>query len=131
MKKTLVGLNILIVEDDQVLLELMCDYFEGTGATIFQASNGELAFQIVEKERIDLVLSDVQMPVMGGIELVKKIRSNNSVLPLVLLVTGQCEFNLEEALRIGASDLIQKPFKLSEVVERVNRLFAAATAKAS
>lgn len=128
MKKTLIGLKILIVEDDQVLLELMCDSFEGTGATIFQAVNGELAFQIVERERVDLVLSDVQMPVMGGIELLKKIRANNSTLPFVLLVTGQCELNEENVLKAGASDLIRKPFKLSEVIEKVNQIFTSVKA---
>lgn len=128
MKKTLIGLNILIVEDDQVLLELMCDYFEGTGATIFQAANGELAFQVVEKERIDLVLSDVQMPVMDGLELLRKIRAKNSTLPFVLLVTGQCEINEESALKTGAYGLIRKPFKFNEVIEKINQMFSIAKA---
>lgn len=129
MKKTLVGMNILVVEDDQVLRELICDYFQETGATIFQAANGQLGFQIVEAENIDLVLSDVQMPVMDGVELLKKIRANNSTIPFVLLATGQCQLTEESAISSGASGLIHKPFKLNEVIAKINQLLV--TVKAS
>lgn len=128
MRKTLVGMNILVVEDDRVLRELISDYFEMTGATIFQADNGQVGLQIVEKEMIDLVLSDVQMPVMDGIELLKKIRANNSTIPFVLLVTGQCELTEESALASGASGLIRKPFKMNEVIEQINQLLVTAKA---
>lgn len=128
MKKTLVGTSILIVEDDPVLLELICDYFSMTGATIFQAANGELAFQIIESTSIDLVLSDVQMPVMDGFELLKKIRVKNSIVPFVLLVTGQCELTEADAFASGASGLIHKPFKLNEVSEKIHQFLLAAKA---
>lgn len=128
MKKTLIGINILIVEDDLILLELVCDYFSMTGATIFQAVNGQLAFQIIESNRIDLVLSDVQMPVMNGFELLKKIRVNNSSVPFVLFATGQCELTEDDVLVSGASGLIHKPFKLTEVSEKIHQLLLIAKA---
>jgi DNA-binding response OmpR family regulator len=126
MKKMLIGTNILIVEDDPILLELICDYFSMTGATVFQAVNGQLAFQIIESNSIDLVLSDVQMPVMNGFELLKKIRANNSSIPFVLLVTGQCELTENDALTSGASGLVHKPFKLNELNEKIHQLLLVA-----
>lgn len=129
MKKRWVGINILVVEDDKALLDVLCDYFKISGATIFKASDGQQALQIVETERIDFVLSDVQMPVMDGIELLKKIRIKNPDIPIVLLATGQSQLTEESALGLGASGLIQKPFKLNEITERISQLLE--TVKAS
>lgn len=122
MKNKFLGANILVVEDDVVLLDLLCNYFQINGATIFRAANGHIAFQVIENERIDFVLSDVQMPVMDGVELLKKIRIKHSHKPIVLLATGQCLLTEAEAMASGASGLIHKPFGLKEVTEKIGQL---------
>jgi DNA-binding response OmpR family regulator len=122
MKKNWNGLNILIVEDDVFLLEVLCDYFKKTKATVFQAVNGEEAFAIVDTDAIDFVLSDVQMPVMDGVELLKKIRIKRPDVPIILLATGQSQLTKESAIEFGASGLIHKPFNLTELSEEIEKL---------
>lgn len=122
MEKSLAGVNILIVEDDQMLREIIVDSIQDTGANVFEAENGLLGFQIIEKEKIDFVLSDIQMPVMDGVELLKNIRTRHSENPLVLFVTGQCNISQQTAIESGASDLMLKPFKINEVLAKIELL---------
>lgn len=126
MKKLLAGINILIVEDDQMLREIIVDSIQDSGANVFEAENGLIGFQIIEKEKIDFVLSDIQMPVMDGVELLKKIRIRHSENPLVMFVTGQCNITAENAIEFGASDLMQKPFRINEVLAKIEHLLQAA-----
>jgi CheY-like chemotaxis protein len=129
IKKSLVGMNILVVEDDEVLRTLLCDYLEESGSTVFQAANGLIGFQIIEKEKVDFVLSDIQMPVMDGLELLKKIRVRDPNFPPVLFITGQCDFNIHTAIASGASGLMQKPFRISDIITKIEQLLL--TSKAS
>lgn len=66
-------INILVVEDDLAMLEMICLSLERKQAGIFTATNGVEAFNIVESKKVDIVVSDIMMPVMDGIELLKKI----------------------------------------------------------
>lgn len=114
--------SILIVEDDSALLKVLCIYFKKTGAIVFQATNGQEAYKIVENENIHFVLSDVQMPIMDGVELLKKIRITKPVIPIILLATGQSELTKDEAVKFGASGLIHKPFKLLFLHQEIEKL---------
>jgi CheY-like chemotaxis protein len=114
--------SILIVEDDSALLKVLSTYLKKAGATVFQATNGQEAYQIVETENIHFVLSDVQMPIMNGVELLKKIRVTKPIIPIVLLATGQAELTKDDALKFGASGLIHKPFKLLSLHDEIVRL---------
>lgn len=114
--------SILVVEDDSALLKVLSTYFKRTGATVFQATNGQEAYQIVENENIHFILSDVQMPIMNGVELLKKIRISKPIIPIILLATGQSELTKEDALKLGASGLIHKPFKLLSLHDEILRL---------
>jgi CheY-like chemotaxis protein len=82
---------------------------------VFTASNGSEGIEIVLKEEIDLVISDVQMPVMTGLELLKSIRAHNPKIPIVVLATGHSHLTEEMATEAGASGLIHKPFRLAEI----------------
>lgn len=117
-------ITILLVEDDPALLKVLSIYFKRIGGIVFQASNGQEAIQIVESEKIDIVLSDVQMPIMGGVELLKTIRLTRPIIPIVLLTTGQAELTKKDALEFGASGLIHKPFKLKTLGDEVEKLLS-------
>lgn len=119
---------ILIVEDDGEMREILGDVFEDHGARVLRASNGVEAFALVEKERIDLVMSDIQMPVMDGIELLRKIRKKDPKIPIVLLATGQSQLSEQGARSLGAAGLILKPFNLRSLADQVETLFRAAEA---
>ncbi|MFZ3228669.1 MAG: response regulator [Pseudobdellovibrio sp.] len=114
-----INFNILVVEDDAGMLEILGDILEGYGGKVFRATHGEEALNCIDKERIDLVLSDVQMPIMGGIDLVKNIRIKNLKIPVVLFITGQSELTEESALEIGAIGLVHKPYKVKVLIERI------------
>ena len=118
------NLNILVVEDDFELRSVLIEIIEFYGAHVYQAANGKEALNSIDQKlRIDLVLSDVQMPVMGGIELIKNIKNLDSVRPIVLLLSGQSGLTEESAVGIGAVGLIHKPYSIKTLVDRIENLF--------
>lgn len=128
MKGILSDKKILVVEDDHVLREIICSTIEDKGASVFSAENGLLAYEIIENEEIDFVLSDIQMPVMDGVELLKKIRARDPHRPLVMFITGQCEISSKAAIAAGACCLMQKPFKLNDLLASIEQFLLVAKA---
>ena len=116
---------LLIVEDDEDMLNIMSDQFREIGYTVFSAENGQIALKIAENKKIDLIVSDIQMPVMTGVDLLKNIRQKNSDIPIVLLITGQSSLNESKALELGASGLFHKPFDFEVLAEEVRKLIAS------
>lgn len=114
--------SILVVEDDMQMREVLCDIFKKIGVQYFAAENGQEALQVLLTKNIHLILSDVQMPVMDGVQLLKEVRSKNKELPIVLLATGQSEITEESALAFGASGLLHKPFVIKVLIERVKQI---------
>ena len=121
-------LSILVVEDDIDMLNVLCEIIQENGATVFRAANGVEALQVLEAERIDLVLSDVQMPLMGGLELVKKIRIINKDIPICLFVTGHSDLTEESAHAVGAAGLIFKPYSRKDIIGKIRQLLPVVAA---
>ena len=113
---------IMIVEDDKDMQQTLCELLRKKGAKIYSADNGQAALEVLEKHQIDFVISDVQMPIMDGVELLKKIKERNPEIPIVLLATGQALITAEIAESKGAAGLIQKPFTSKALLERVQNL---------
>lgn len=115
--------KILIVEDDDSLREMLVSLFAPLYTT-FIAKDGEEAYDIVLKEKPDIVLSDVIMPRMQGTELCKKIKDNvdTSHIPVVLITAKSALEHNIEGLKIGADDYITKPFNTTVLVSRCNNL---------
>jgi len=88
------------------------------------ASNGQKALDIVANNEIDLIVSDVMMPVMDGYELTRRIKSDpaTSHLPIILLTAKTQSEDREEALTIGADDYVTKPFKMRDLELRINNI---------
>ncbi len=107
--------SILIVDDEILIRYSLADFFS-RDYTVFQATNGLEAIQVLgENKNIELVLSDVKMPEIDGIELLEKIRSDNSDL-VVILMTAFSTAELEtDAKRKGAYDFLSKPFDLAKL----------------
>lgn len=104
------GKNVLVVDDELELRSAVVFDLERRGCTIFEAACGADAIKIVEKNQIDIIVSDVRMPNGDGIELLKRIRETHPNLPIVLLATGFADLSESEALNLGAYALIEKPF---------------------
>ena len=117
--------KILVVEDNEELLALMLQVLSKT-YHVFTAKNGKQAMNIIMKEKLDLVVSDVMMPIMDGIELTKQLKSDKSFwqLPIILLTAKNKEEDKTEAYSIGADTYITKPFKFEELEVRINALLA-------
>ena len=117
--------KILVVEDNEELLALMLQVLS-KNYHVFTAKNGKQAMNIIMKEKLDLVVSDVMMPIMDGTELTKQLKSDKSFwqLPIILLTAKNKEEDKTEAYSIGADAYITKPFKFEELEVRINALLA-------
>ena len=115
--------KLLIVEDNIELLLLMQQLFS-KHYQVLTAPNGEKALDIVANNEIDLIVSDVMMPVMDGYELTRRIKGapTTSRLPIILLTAKTQSEDREEALAIGADDYVTKPFKMRDLELRINNI---------
>ena len=115
--------KLLVVEDNIELLMLMSQLLS-TKYHVETATNGKEAMEIIQKEELDIIISDVMMPVMDGLELTKKIKAdpNFQHLPIILLTAKTQEEDRAEALQIGADSYVTKPFKLSDLELRINNI---------
>jgi two-component system response regulator (stage 0 sporulation protein F) len=113
---------ILIVDDEEGLREGLGKLLESEGYAVLSAENGEQALEILQRSRIDLVLTDMRMPGMDGIELLKKIRERHGDLGVIILTGyGQIESYIE-AMNFGAIEYVSKPFKVNELKFIVNKV---------
>ncbi len=111
--------KILVVEDDSTIRELIYLFLEKSGFEAFTAISAETALDILKKEEIGIVLTDVHMPGMDGLELTKIIKRHYEAD--VIIMTGySLEYSIEEAMARGASDLIIKPIRLEDLLLRIN-----------
>ena len=117
--------KILVVEDNEELLALMQQVLSKS-YHVFTAKNGKQAMNTIMKEKLDLVVSDVMMPIMDGIELTKLLKEDKRFwqLPVILLTAKNKEEDKTEAYTIGADAYITKPFKFEELEVRINALLA-------
>lgn len=110
--------NILICDDEKDIVEALKIYLNDSQYQFFEAYHGKQAMEIMEKEEIHLVLLDIMMPVMDGIEALNKIRGFSNV-PVIFLTAKSEEVDMILGLNLGADDYITKPFRPMEVTARV------------
>lgn len=107
--------NILIVDDEQSYRQLLSLVFDGEGHTIRTASNGREALEMLQAEPADVVISDVKMPDMDGIEMLRAVRETLPDLGVILMTAFASVETAREAFKLGADDFIQKPFDVEEL----------------
>ena len=107
--------NLLIVDDEQSYRQLLSLVFEGDGHTIRTAMNGRQALELLEVEPADIIISDVRMPDMNGIELLRNARELYPDIGMVLMTAFASVEDAREAFKLGADDFIQKPFDVEEL----------------
>ena len=118
--------TILVVEDDAELCELFCLVLGAEGYGTRRAANGREALLAVERERIDLVVCDVMMPVMDGFSFVRELRGRGMGQP-VLMVTAKGELSdKQQGFAAGVDDYVVKPVDVKELVWRVEALLRRA-----
>ena len=113
--------RVLIVDDEQVIREILSDFLLMEGFQVATAGNGREALEVIERQRINMVISDLKMPEMGGLDLLAHLQVEHpDLVTLVMTGYGTVETAIE-AMKLGAFDYVLKPFKVEEVMHTVRR----------
>lgn len=117
------SVRILLVDDEPILLKAVEFKLKKEGMHVTTASNGEDAIEQLENsEAFDLVITDVMMPGLGGMELLRSVKGNNPNMKVLLLTGLKTEDTVVDAFDLGADDFMTKPFNPKELVLRVKKL---------
>lgn len=119
MNNKLTGKIILIVDDEADYREVLIDEFRSVGASTVEAENGEQAFEIVQNQKIDAIVSDIRMSPGNGMELLRNVKKLKSKPLVFFLITGFSDYSIEEAFDAGAEAVFTKPFELEKLVGSV------------
>ena len=117
--------TILLVDDEDAVQKLLAYPLERDGFRVIQARDGEEALEQFEREPIDLVVLDVMLPKLDGLEVCKRLRTASSV-PIIMLTARDDELDKVLGLELGADDYITKPFSIREFRSRVRALLRRA-----
>ena len=111
-------INILVVDDEKEIADLIEIYLVSDGYKVYKAENAAKGLEILSKEEVHLVLLDIMMPGMNGLEMCKKIRETNNI-PIIMLSAKSTDLDKILGLGTGADDYVVKPFGIMELQARV------------
>ncbi len=115
------AIHILVVDDDTAITDSMCEFVEAAGYRSFAATNAYDAIKILEQNTVHIVITDIMMSGMNGLELTDQIKKNYSAD--VIVMTGySADYSYEEAINKGASDFVFKPIRFEELLLRLKRV---------
>ena len=113
------AIRILLVDDESAIRRALRPPLTELGFLVVEASRGEEALQVLRTGAFDVVLLDINMPGIGGIETLRRIRSSAPRLPVLMLTVRDGEEEKVEALELGADDYVTKPFSTRELIARI------------
>jgi CheY-like chemotaxis protein len=113
--------SILVVDDEPLLLKLVGEWFEKVAGHVFVAPDGLQALRVLARNKIDLIITDVRMPVMNGISLLKEVKAKGGYTPHLILITGFADIEAREAYDLGAEAILPKPFGLDDLMNAAKR----------
>jgi len=114
--------KILIVDDDDGVREMLAEFFDVLGFQAVVACNGEEALALLEKHEVSIVISDIKMPVMDGIEMLKRIKKERADLDVILITGYEPDYSRNLVKEAGASDYVCKPFNIDVIERKVRSL---------
>lgn len=125
--------KILIVDDDQLMRKLLGYIIKKAGYKVSLADDGSKALKIVKKEKPDLIISDVEMPKLGGLELCQKLKENfdTKLIPIILITSNTQIQDKLSGFRSGVDDYFIKPLHLKNLLTRVQSLLESGDALSS
>ncbi|MBV8561273.1 MAG: response regulator [Acidimicrobiia bacterium] len=120
------ALSVLVVDDDPVILRLLQVNFDLEGIDVRTAVDGDEGLKLVQTNPPDLVISDIMMPKVNGLELLAALRSapDTAALPVILLSAKAQVADVQRGLELGADDYVTKPFDPLELIDRVYKVLA-------
>jgi len=124
--------TILIVDDDAHIIRVLSIWLARHGYDVFTASNGEAALATLDREEVDLIISDMNMPVLDGVGLAKAVRARCGATIPILMLTARCDQErLNEQFATYGVRVYPKPFLPSQLVVEINRLLGVAAREGS
>lgn len=117
--------KLLVVDDEIAVADILKHFFAKQGYQVFIATTGAEALAIVAREHPHLMLLDVKMPTMSGIEVLRQIRQRGDAVKVVMVSAAHDEVTMTEARRLGAVDYVVKPFHLDYLEQVVLKKLAA------
>jgi two-component system KDP operon response regulator KdpE len=124
------NLRVLVVDDEPAIRRALRPPLVELGFEVIEVSRGEMALDVLRTESFDAVLLDVNMPGIGGIETLRRIRASSPRLPVLMLTVRDGENEKVQALEMGADDYVTKPFGVRELVARIRAAVRRAHAPA-
>jgi two-component system chemotaxis response regulator CheY len=123
--------DLLVVDDSAAIRKILQRVLRQTGMsirTIHEAGNGQEALTLLETEKVDLILSDINMPKMDGLQLLASVKASPQWrhIPVVMITTEGGETKVGEAVRLGAADYVRKPFTTDQIKEKLARILEPA-----
>lgn len=114
--------KLLVVDDEDTLRLLVRNELKERGFDVEEAENGEIALQKLHDDTYDLVILDIRMPGIDGLEVLKKIREDN-LAEKVIMLTGVDELKIaRDSLQLGANDFLTKPYEIKTLLACINRV---------
>jgi two-component system, NtrC family, nitrogen regulation response regulator NtrX len=115
-------MKILIADDDENLRKGLVNFLQREGFDIVPVANGKLALETATQNQFDLIISDVQMPEMNGLELLESLRKNKIHVPFIIITAFATVENAVKAMQMGADDYVTKPLNLLELKMRIDKV---------
>jgi len=115
--------KVLVVEDDQGIVELLQIHLNDLDCELEKAYDGQTGLEKALKEKFDLIILDIMLPRMDGLEVCRQIRANNIHTPILMLTAKSEEIDKVLGLETGADDYLTKPFSIREFIARVKAIF--------
>jgi DNA-binding response OmpR family regulator len=118
------GFKVLLVDDEVELLQALSERLQLRGFEVVVAASGERALGVLEAEPVDLMVLDLKMPGMDGMEVLRSARRSHPGVQVIMLTGHGSEKDRDEALRLGVFDYLQKPVDIAELVDALHRASA-------
>lgn len=111
--------KILLIEDDPAIRELLNQNLRFEGYQVIEALDGQAGLQFAQSQKVDLILLDLMLPQMSGIEICKQLRGKGNKVPIIMLTARDAQEDIVRGLKTGADDYVTKPFDLMELLARI------------
>jgi two-component system OmpR family response regulator len=118
---------VLVVDDEEGVRDLIVDALSMVSINTITANHGMQALNLIRENNVDLVVLDVNMPVMDGFEVLEKLRSTGNNLPVIILTARLDREDIKQGFDLGADDFVRKPFGIEELTLRINAVLRRAS----
>ena len=108
--------NVLVCDDEKDIVSALRIYLTTEGYQVYEAYNGEEALEVLSREEIHLVIMDIMMPVMDGIETLVRIKEYDEEAKIIMVTASGQKNKMLDAIKLGAADFVTKPYETSQII---------------